>query len=403
MQRRTFLTATAASLVSFPLVARIRAQELRALPKNVTLRGNYDNSRFVFETTGKGRVAFLGGSITEMDGYRPMVCEYLRKRFPKTEFDFVAAGISSTCSDVGAYRLQRDVLGGDEELPVDLFFVEFAVNDNQDGGFSYEHATRGMEGIIRHIRSARPNVDIVMTFFVNESLMDSYRKGEPATSIRAHRAVAERYEVSTIDLAKEIQEEIDDGKITWQEFGGVHPAPRGNRICADMIEALLERSWSRPLATATSARDLPEPLDVYSYANGRFRGFDGVDASNGFSIYVPEWSKIPGGFRQTFAGQPCLCAEKAGAETSFTFNGTAAALYVLAGPDAGTIEVKVDDRAPVKVNLFHHYSAGLHYPRAATLADALPSGEHKIVLRVLDEKDERSSGNAVRVLQICEN
>ena len=160
-----------------------------------------------------------------MDGYRPMVCEYLQKKFPRTEFDFVAAGISSTCSDVGAFRLDSDVLQGKD---VDLFFVEYAVNDDQDGGFSYEHAVRGMEGIIRHIRTTCPNVDIVMTFFVNENLMQKYREKTVATSIKAHDAVAKRYEISTIDLAKEIQEEIDSKRITWGEFGGVHPAPRGN-------------------------------------------------------------------------------------------------------------------------------------------------------------------------------
>ncbi|MBQ2039697.1 MAG: hypothetical protein II486_09625, partial [Thermoguttaceae bacterium] len=153
------------------------ADESADFPENVTFRGSYANSKRVFETTGRGRVAFLGGSITEMEGYRPMVCEYLQKKFPNTEFDFVAAGISSTCSDVGAFRLETDVLANEDSRPVDLFFVEFSVNDDQDGGFSYEHAVRGMEGIIRHIRTACPNVDIVMTFFVNENLMQKYREG----------------------------------------------------------------------------------------------------------------------------------------------------------------------------------------------------------------------------------
>ena len=59
------------------------AAEDADFPENVTFRGSYANSKRVFETTGRGRVAFLGGSITEMEGYRPMVCEYLQKKFPK--------------------------------------------------------------------------------------------------------------------------------------------------------------------------------------------------------------------------------------------------------------------------------------------------------------------------------
>ena len=80
---------------------------------------DYQNSRIQFEQNKRGHVAFIGGSITEMDGYRPMVCKMLKKRFPDTEFNFTAAGISSTCSDTGAFRMQRDVLS---KGPLDMLF-----------------------------------------------------------------------------------------------------------------------------------------------------------------------------------------------------------------------------------------------------------------------------------------
>lgn len=415
MLRREFLNALVVGAAAYG-ASSVFADDLTKLnaklPKNVTARGEYFNSRTVFETTGQGRVAFLGGSITEMDGYRPMVCDYLTKRFPKTEFEFVAAGISSTCSDVGAFRVDADVL---KDKPVDLFFVEFSVNDDQDGMFQLEHSIRGMEGVIRKVRTACPNVDIVMTFFVNENLMQKYREGSVATSIQAHRAVAERYAISTIDLAKEIQEQIDSKKITWNEFGGVHPAPRGNRICADMIAALLDSYWELPIRSKVVPHAMPDPIDKFSYFNGGFRGFDGVTtnvgkisdasapANGGFRLFVPDWSKIPGGFRQTFANMPCLCAEKSGAEASFEFEGNALALYVLAGPDAGIVETKIDGGEWTKANAYHAYSSGLHYPRAVTLADALPSGKHRATIRVSSDKDANSKGHALRILQICVN
>ena len=93
--------------------------------RNIIRRGSYTNSQIKFEREKKGHVAFIGGSITEMNGYRPMVCEDLQKRYPDTKFSFTAAGISSTCSTTGAFRLNRDVLS---KGPVDLFFIEFAVN-----------------------------------------------------------------------------------------------------------------------------------------------------------------------------------------------------------------------------------------------------------------------------------
>src|SRR3954451_12173104 len=94
------------------LLVHVRAaDEGRPFGDNVRARGSLDNSRLKFQTQRKGSVAFIGGSITEMEGYRAMVCELLKKRFPETAFNFTAAGISSTCSTTGAFRLASDVFG----------------------------------------------------------------------------------------------------------------------------------------------------------------------------------------------------------------------------------------------------------------------------------------------------
>ena len=53
---------------------------------NIHLRGSLTNSKLVFEQTGQGHVAFIGGSITQMNGYRPMLSAFLEQRFPKTLF-----------------------------------------------------------------------------------------------------------------------------------------------------------------------------------------------------------------------------------------------------------------------------------------------------------------------------
>ena len=75
-------------------------------------------------------VAFLGGSITQnTGGHIAMVPKWLKEMYPKTEFVYTRAGIGSTCSTSGAFRLQTDVMANG---PVDLLIVEFAVNDDQD-------------------------------------------------------------------------------------------------------------------------------------------------------------------------------------------------------------------------------------------------------------------------------
>ena len=94
------------------------------------LRHGLANSKQIFESTGIGRVVFLGGSITFMSGWREMVCVELEHRFPETKFDFINAGIPSTGSTPGAYRLVRDAFKNGR---VDLIFEEAAVNDFYNG------------------------------------------------------------------------------------------------------------------------------------------------------------------------------------------------------------------------------------------------------------------------------
>ena len=90
-------------------------------------------------------------------------------------------------------------------------------------------------------------------------------------------------------------------------------------------------------------------------------------------------------------------------ELTLDFEGTAIGAYVLAGPDAGTVEVSIDD-GPVKaINLYHEYSRGLHYPRTVIFDADLKAGGHALHLRISGDKDARSSGHALRVLHFVEN
>lgn len=371
-------------------------------PKNFEARSSFTNSRLRFERDKKGHVAFIGGSITEMQGYRPMACEDLKKRFPETEFTFTDAGISSTCSTTGAFRLKSDVLS---KGPVDLFFVEFAVNDDQDAMHAKKEAARGLEGIIRQCRQHNPQMDIVVTFFVNEGMLALLQKGQVPVSIAAHSEVIEHYGVATNHLAREVAEQISAGKLTWKIYGGVHPAPAGNRICADMINQMLSGAWSKPLASDAKATDyaLPAPLDAGNYGGGKFVSVKEATIKSGWTVGVPDWMKLPGSKRPRFTSIDMLAADQPGAECSLKFKGNSLGVYVVAGPDAGTIEVSVDGGPFETRNLYHNYSGGLHYPRTVMLATDLKPGEHTATLRISASSDSRSKGHAARIMQFCVN
>jgi lysophospholipase L1-like esterase len=364
-------------------------------------RGGLDNSRLRFERDKKGHVAFLGGSITEMNGYRPRVMDLLKRRFPEAAFQFTDAGLASTCSTTGAFRLEADVLSNG---PVDLLFVEFAVNDDQDAGHSRESCVRGMEGIVRHARRHNPRADIVITYFLNPEMLETLQAGKTPLTIAAHEEVAAHYGVPSVHLAKEVARRVGAGTLTWKDYGGTHPAKAGNALAADLIDGLLERVWARP-AEAAPPRPLPEPLDPLCYERGRF--IDPGQARFGpkWTLGVPDWPKIPGNLRDRFKGLPVLegTLGRTSRDLVLEFEGTAIGAYVLAGPDAGVAHFYIGDdfEKGERVNFHHRFSKDLHYPRTVMFATGLKPGKHKLTLGVAGVT--YSDGYALRILKFVVN
>ena len=380
------------------------ARTVKAHPNpNIHQRSNLANCRIRFERKGTGHVAFIGGSITEMNGYRPRMCEILKKRFPKTEFTFTDAGISSTCSTTGAFRLKDHVL---DKGPVDLFFIESAVNDDQDAGHAARECLRGMEGLVRHTRMHNPSADIVITYFVNPGMLRMLQAGKTPVPITAQEKVAEHYGVSVIHLAKEVADQVNAGKLTWKKFGGTHPGPYGNDMCAKMIDDLMSAAWLAPLPAGAAQTPYPmpkTPLDENSYFNGRFAHPDEAGIVTGFALGVPDWNALPGGKRGRFTKLKMLHADKLGAELTLDFTGRAVGAYVLAGPDAGIAETSIDGGPFKQTDLYHRFSRGLHYPRTVMFATDLKGGKHTLRLRIADKKNKASKGNAIRILEFGVN
>ena len=364
----------------------------------VSFRGHCRNSFHRFAKQNQGHVAFLGGSITEMNGYRPLIQEWLKARFPETAFVFTDAGISSTCSHTGAFRLHRDVLS---QGPVDLLFVEYAVNDDQDAGHSADDCIRGMEGIVQQTRRHNPQADIVMTHFVNPGMLTTLAAGEQILSASQHERVARHYQVSSVYLSKVVAERIRDGHLTWTQFGGTHPGPAGNRLAAEMATSVLHAAWEglTPESVTPADHETPDaPLLASSFSNGRLVSPEHSQPGEGWEYSTPEWDNISGGKRSRFLKIPMLHSEKPGAEAELKFSGTSVGAYIVAGPDAGQLEVQIDDQPWQTVELYHRFSSGLHYPRTVMFAVDLPEGVHTVKMRVADAHHTASKGTAVRII-----
>lgn len=399
MIRWTFYCILAATTGFLPAYAEERSEQTPPVgAENILRRGTFQNARLRFERDRVGHVAFIGGSITEMNGYRPMVMEILQGRFPETEFTFTDAGISSTCSTTGAFRLRRDVLA---HGPVDLLFVEFAVNDDQDAGHAERESIRGLEGIVRQTRRHNPRADIVITYFVNPGMLATWQAGETPMPVRAHERVAEHYQVPSIFLGRQVAQNIAGGTLTWKQFGGTHPKPAGNRIAAGMIDQLMADAWRSASPPQPAPHALPEPLDANSYIRGRLLPNDRVTTTGGAVLDVPDWKALSGSFRSRFADRELLCLQGPSAECQLTFSGTALGAYVLAGPDAARLSVSIDGGPFHSRDLYHRFSKGLHYPRTVMFAADLPDGSHSATVRI--DRQSKPDRQAARILNFVAN
>ena len=110
-----------------------------------------------------------------------------------------------------------------------------------------------------------------------------------------------------------------------------------------------------------------------------------------------------GGTRPGFVNVPMLVADKPGAELAFAFHGTAVGLWIIAGPDVGVIEYRVDGGTWQQRDQFTQWSGGLHLPWTLVLADELPDGKHTLTLRTTDRKNRASRGHACRIVLFCVN
>lgn len=365
------------------------------------LRDGIANARRKFELEKKGRIVFLGGSITAGGGWRDHTIASFEEAFPETEFEFVAAGIGSLGSVPHAFRLERDVLS---KGPADLLFVEAAVNDSSNIPDLPGQMLRGMEGVVRHVREANPLTDIVHLHFAMPPHLDDFRSGRVPVSIAQHEKVAVAYGNPSLNLSLEVTERIDAGQFTWEnDFKNLHPSPFGHRLYADSIARMLDAAFAGAVAEAARPHAMPAPVDPKSYARGRFGDLASARLGKGF-ILDPAWKATDGkGTRAGFVNVPALVATEPGAEFAFDFEGTGCGLFLAAGPDAGRIEYRIDGGEWSTLETFTQWSHGLHLPWVVILDDGLDPGKHTAMVRVAEARHEKSNGTALRVFHLLLN
>ena len=141
------------------------------------MRAGLPNFNYKIQKNEPVSVVFLGGSITNHQGYRVQITDWLKQQYSNVQFTSINSGIGGTGSDLGVFRTERDVL----QYHPDLVFVEFAVNDAKTDSLVIAHS---MEGIVRKIWHHNPHTDICFLYTLNEPMLDDLKAGKNYRSVR---------------------------------------------------------------------------------------------------------------------------------------------------------------------------------------------------------------------------
>lgn len=375
------MTAVVVSLVfiTFPVCA---ADALRdAVECNP--RNGLPNFLAKVEAGDAVKVAYLGGSITAAPGWRIQSLEWFQRKYPNAKFEEIHAAIGGTGSDLGVFRLERDVL---RHKP-DLLFVEFAVND---GGAPPERIHKAMEGIVRQTWGANPDTDICYVYTLTEKMLPDLHAGKMPRAASAMEELADQYGIPSIHLGVEVARLEVAGELVFKaprpkdiatarpmvfSSDGVHPhVQTGHQLYVEAIA----RSWPKIASASGKAQPhhLGKPLRADHWQMARL-------VSIRPDMLKGDWEQLPVDHQLSKRFQrnmPELYkAAKPGATLSFTFEGTSVGIFDVLGPDGGQLSVQLDDAKPATRNRIDGYCT-YHRMSKLNVGSELKPGIHTVTI-----------------------
>jgi len=185
-------------------------------------------------------VVFFGGSLTYganasdplTTSYRGRMTRWLQEQYPHTPITFHDAAIGGSGSNLGLFRLERDVLA---HKP-DLVFLDFTVNDDAEG--VDVRALAAYERIVRELLQARVRVLPVLMLFKSHA---SNPDAPLPPRHEAHLKLAAAYQLPAANVLAYIRAKARSGTSPddlWNLGDGAHPGDEGYQL---FFEAVRDR------------------------------------------------------------------------------------------------------------------------------------------------------------------
>lgn len=337
-------------------------------------RGNLYRMKKLMQRAKTGdrmTLAFLGGSITQgsvstqyTNCYAYLVYDWFVRRFPKTAFTYVNAGVGGTTSQFGVARVDEDVL----LYKPDFVVIEFSVND-EDTDFYKET----YEGLVRKVygNAYEPAVLLVHNICYDTGISAEHK----------HREIGTYYNLPSVSMKTTIYPEVLSGAIPNRQItpDDLHPNSDGHALVAEVITDFLDKVYTQMMEEEEPA-SMPQPLTANAYEQaGRYQNHNSDPVCDGFTADHTLKKYVNDMFRCGWT------AKDKNASISFEVEGTEIAVQYrksvkLPAPVAVAIVDEDEDNAmELDANFDETWGDCLYI---TTVAHHIANGIHKVEIRL---------------------
>jgi len=334
----------------------------------------------------KLNVTYFGGSVTAGYGasdpsktsWRAMIGQWLVDNFPDAEINNLSRALGESGTYLGAHRVKLDVIGSQP----DLVFLEYSINDRYYGS-SYEEAASQYETIVREIKQAYPDVDIVTVLVTDSGSFQYNKEGKLHPQAQAHEDIAAQYQIPTVHvgkvLAKTVNYSFEELKPKYA-IDGVHLNDEGNMVYYRCIEEFMYNSLFCTDFSGFDDADYPMPPVISETL------FDGDRTQYQPTKELLEQSEALGG-KGVKRSESAYNANASYSKGTFTLDSTEDLLVIkFTGTEIAfwsnyykedAYYYSVDDRKFIK------RMGSSHAP--AIIIEGLKPGEHIVKVKIADE------------------
>lgn len=217
----------------------------------IKYRGNDLSNTYAKLKNGEEvNILYYGGSVTngygasdaEKTSWRALVGRWLVENFPNATVNNINVSYGGTGSFFGAYRLNEEVIS---KKP-DLIFIEFAINDHYDNQvrtLSKETAAMQYETIVRNLRKAVPDCDIITVLTTEKGYITTNKAGDLHSQAQGHEDISIAYNIPSIHIGRALSDNIpyNDYESAWKQYmiDSVHPNDAGYNFYFGVIKEYL--------------------------------------------------------------------------------------------------------------------------------------------------------------------